>query len=553
MQLFEPYGWIHWGGTTWHTVTGYELGNPNEPVVKSTVPIAAAVARVHATLTDKAQARMAAGAHAALADGAEADEPPASHAAAEVAVQGPPVVQGGPAVEAAPAPQVAPPAGQSAPGAGHAAAQPPPAQPAAGPGVPAGGPGVPPPPPGPPPPGPPPPHQSPSSGDPTGWDNDHKRDGDRADTVQALYNTRWDTQHTLDNARWDTRHTLENARWDTQHTLDNARWDTRHTLDNARWDTYLALKRAREDTALAADMAMMQAVHGGYIAVAQSSLDRAIQRATYVATAAGAIGTLYTAVLAARYTTSHEAPARSILPALFIGAAVAFSTWYMAFLRGYTRNQQLLLSGTGGSVAETRLLDFMEWSFSGVLARAWSLRVSVIALALGLALLPIGVVQLSSGSTDLIGFAALAVLVLWLIGELIVALWPRELNDSRPSKPPRLAPTAPKLPVAPTRGFMHTGPRAFGMVDDPPDPPQRADVADPPAPPDVAAGQRPPAAPGRAAGAEPPDPPDAAGLPEPPAPLPGPLAPGQRPQADSGPTEYKVDLRLGVDRPGRHP
>jgi hypothetical protein len=526
MQLFEPYGWIHWGGTTWHTVTGYELGEPLKPVFKSQVPLSAAFALENPAFEHAAEEALA-----NLGPDADPQVGGAAPPAAQPPAAGPLPPGGAPALGGPPPPgQAPPPPGQAPPpGQPAASAVPPPVQP-------------------------PLPPQAPSSGDPSAWDGDHKRDGDRADTEQALYNTRWDTQHTLDNARWDTRHTLENARWDTQHTLDNARWDTRHTLENARWDSYLALKRAREDTALAADMALLQAVHGAYLAVAQSSLDRAIQRATYVATAAGAIGTLYTAVLAARYTTSHEAPARSIVPALFIGAAVAFSVWYMAFLRGHTRNQQLLLSGTGGSVAETRLLDFMEWSFSGVLARAWSLRVSVIALALGLALLPIGLVQMSSGSTDLIGFAALAVLVLWLIGELIVALWPRELNASRPSKPPRLAPTAPKLPAAPTEGFSHTGPSAYGMDDDPPDPPQRADNVDPPVPPDVAVAL-PPAPPARAADVSPPAPPETAGQPEPPAPLPGPLAPGPRPappQQAPSPTELKVDLRLGVDRPGRH-
>ena len=24
------YGWIHWGGATWHTVTGHELGQPGQ-------------------------------------------------------------------------------------------------------------------------------------------------------------------------------------------------------------------------------------------------------------------------------------------------------------------------------------------------------------------------------------------------------------------------------------------------------------------------------------------------------------------------------------------
>jgi hypothetical protein len=566
MQLFEPYGWIHWGGTTWHTVTGYELGKPLEPVIKSQAPISPAYAVRNPAFTHADGADLANLGHAG---------DPQVDAAAVLAIQLPAVQLAAAELAAAQAPlagQVPPAAGQGPPLAGQvppAVGQGPPlagqVPPAAG-QVPVPQPPVQqapsqqPPPAQPPPAQPPlaeaaPTHVAPSSEDPSAWDSDHKRDGDRADAEQALYNTRWDTQHTLDNARWDTRHTLDNSRWDAQHTLDNARWDTRHTLENARWDTYLALKRAREDAALAADMALLQAVHGSYLAVAQSSLDRAIQRATYVATAAGAIGTLYTAVLAARYTTSHEAPARSIVPALFIGAAVAFSVWYMAFLRGHTRNQQLLLSGTGGSVAETRLLDFMEWSFSGVLARAWSLRVSVISLALGLALLPIGLVQLSSGSTDLIGFAALAILVLWLIGELIVALWPRELNNSRPSKTPRLAPKAPDLPAAPTAGFDPTGPRAYGLDADPPDPPQRAADVNPPAAPDAAA-WLPPDPPQRAADVNPPAPPDTAGQPEPPAPLLGPLAPSPRPtptQQASSPTELKVDLRLGVDRPGRHP
>jgi hypothetical protein len=398
MQLFEPYGWIHWGGKTWHTVTGYELGAPLAPVLKSQVPLTAAFAASSCDVAPLAEdpAPIEKLRQVSLPDELE-PHPPAQH-------------------PSAPRPL--------------------------------------------------------TSGDSSALDSDHKRDGDRADTQQALDNTRWDAQHMLDNARWDTRHTLENA----------------------RWDSYLALKRAREDTARAADMAMMQTVHGAYLAVAQSSLDRAVQRATYVATAAGAIGTLYTAILAARYTVHHQAPARSILPAFFIGAAVAFSTWYMAFLRGHTRNQQLLLSGTGGSVAETRLLDFMEWTFSGVLARAWSLRVSVISLALGLALLPVGLVQLSSGSVQLIGFAALAVLILWFLGELGVALWPREFNNSRPSKPPRLAPKAPTLPPAPTGGFVPTGPRSYGLDVAPPTAPKGADRVDPPPPPAAAGGPPPVAA-----------------------------------------------------------
>ena len=273
----------------------------------------------------------------------------------------------------------------------------------------------------------------------TRWDSQHTLDNARWDTRHTLENTRWDSQHTLDNARWDTRHTLENTRWDSQHTLDNARWDTRHTLDNARWDTYLALKRSREDTALAVESTLLEAVHGGYIAVAQSSLDRAVQRATYVATAAGVIVTLYTTILGLRFSnSSHPAfPARGLIPALFIGGAVAFSTWYMAFLRGTTKWTELLPSGLGGSIAETRLMDFMEWTFAGVLARAWSLRLSVISLALGLAFLPIGFVTLNTGVTLGLGVAGAAILLLWVVGEIYVAVMgpPFRSRDARGRRP----------------------------------------------------------------------------------------------------------------------
>ena len=165
MQLFEPHGWIHWDavGSSWHTVTGYELGLAQEKAI-----------------------------------GVAADEEPSPQGTA-----------GGSAE-----------ASGTEPGAAAEAPLPP---------VPA---------------------PQPTSVDPTTWDADHKRDEDRD----------------------DTQHALSNTRWDTQHTLDNARWDTRHTLVNARWDTSLALKRAREDAALAADMSLLSAVHGAYVAVAQGSL-----------------------------------------------------------------------------------------------------------------------------------------------------------------------------------------------------------------------------------------------------------------------------------------
>jgi len=539
MQFFNHYGWIHWDSTagTWHTVTGYELAGPGQVPTANASPVFQALDQKG----EAAAARLAA-ARAALAQESaqESARVSAAHAAAaqEWAAATAPQVGPGPAQQPGPAEEPAA-GGESALAQGHAPA------PVRAPSPPAAAPGGTAAPAYDTPPGPPP-----ASG--ATWDTEHKRDEDRADTQHVLDNARWDTQHTLDNARWDTRHTLDNTRWDTQHTLDNARWDTQHTLDNARWDTFLALRHSREDAAAAVEATLLGAVHGGYLTIAQGSLDRAVQRATYVTTAAGAVATLYTGILGLRFTSGQPSlPTRSLIPALFIGAAVAFSTFYMAFLRGSTRRQELLPSGLGGNIAETRLLDFMEWSFGGVLARAWSLRLSVISLALGLALLPIGFVQLSTSATWALSLAAVALLVLWIISELYLAVAgpPKlvgKLLDKRDQRQARLARVPDPLPNRPTGDDSNTGLRPFGL----PDPPQRygrEGLQDPPQPPAAAVGA-PPLSPKGADTADPPEPPPTGKSAVPPAP-PTVLEPGPRPSdpAAAAPMQIEVDLRTKED------
>lgn len=504
MQFFNHYGWIHWDSDTgtWHTVTGYQLAGPGQIPAQSDPPVIQALSLVGeaaAARAAAAEAALAGEAAAASADAAAAHAAVArqSAAAAANAVAGPPHPPAPQAPVQQPAP-VAPPA--QAPGHGAAPG-------------PAG-----------------PPQGAPTADSATVWDTEHKRDEDRADAQHVLDNTRWDTQHTLDNARWDTRHTLENARWDTE-----------HTLQNSRWDTFLALRHSREDTALAVEATLLGAVHGGYIAVAQGSLDRAVQRATYVTTAAGAVATLYTGILGLRYSADHTAlPARALIPALFIGAAVAFSTFYMAFLRGSTKRQELLPSGLGGDIAETRLLDFMEWSFGGVLARAWSLRLSVLSLALGLAFLPIGFVQLSGGITWALGMAAVALLVLWIFGEIYVAVAGPPSFIGNVKRQSKLTRTPDPLPDRPADDPSDTGLRPFGLPD-------------PPRPPTVAVGDPPPA-PNDARLVDPPEPPPGGRLPVPPA-QPGLLEPGPRPATPPSPTastRIDVVLRTVEDgEPGR--
>jgi hypothetical protein len=385
-----------------------------------------------------------------------------------------------------------------------------------------------------------PPNEGGQGQDNTRWDTEHKRDEDRIDTQHTLDNTRWDTQHALNNTRWDTenkrdedridtQHTLDNTRWDTQHALNNTRWDTehkrdedridtQHALDNTRWDTNHqrdedrkdtaeALKHSREDTALAVESTLFEAIHGAYIAVAQGSLDRSLQRASFVTTAAASIVTLYTGLLAFRFsTTKSTLPAQSLFPALFLGGAVVFSTFYVAFSSQRTEMvTDLLPSGLGGRIAQARLLTFMFWVNSGVVARAWLLRLAVISLGLGLALLPIGFVHLSTSIANTIGWGAVALLLLWIVGERFVAARTPPFEDPPPPLPE--APPLREYPPTPLRRLARKRPPrppAPAAPQDPPLPPGPAAPQDPPLPPELIPSHAPPQPPASIAPEDPP-------------------------------------------------
>ena len=49
---------------------------------------------------------------------------------------------------------------------------------------------------------------------------------------------------------------------------------------------------------------------------------------------------------------------------------------------------RLLPTGSRSDIAEMRLRAFLTWTFEGVVARSWSLRMAVVSLGIGVALLP---------------------------------------------------------------------------------------------------------------------------------------------------------------------
>jgi len=331
----------------------------------------------------------------------------------------------------------------------------------------------------------------------TRQDAEHKRVDDREDTQLALKQARWDTDHKRDEDREDTQLALKQARWDTDHKRDedredaqlainNARWDAEHARDEDRKDTADALQHSREDAAIAVEWTLFEAAHAAYITTAQNSLASSLTRANYVITAAGSIVTLYTGLLALQFSPGGKTPlpARSIFPALFLGGAVAFATFYVAFLRPIRTATELLPSGLGGDIPQKRLLAYMDWCFAGVLARAWSLRLAVISLALGLALLPVGFVQLSTtAATDLVVGAG-AILVAWIVGEVAVYIQgplikPRQPRPRQPA-PPNLATGLVALPVAPQPGEYPPTPVPRSSSNDPPPGPMPVAAQDPP-------------------------------------------------------------------------
>ncbi len=185
---------------------------------------------------------------------------------------------------------------------------------------------------------------------------------------------------------------------------------------------------ARSDADRANERALFKSIHDAYISVASASLARALTRGTFVVTAASAVVTLYTGVLGVRFATGKGGqliPARGLIPALYLGAAIAFAAGYVAFLKSTPVDISLLPSGIGANVAEQRLQTFLFWTFSGVLDRSWALRSAVGALALGAATLPLPFLAISDGAAWLSEFG-------WVFVVIFAVCWkPRPWEKQR--------------------------------------------------------------------------------------------------------------------------
>jgi hypothetical protein len=174
----------------------------------------------------------------------------------------------------------------------------------------------------------------------------------------------------------------------------------------------------RQDAAQRVEDDLRSAVHTAYLEVAKQSIERSISRAQFVTTVAGTIVSLYTALLGLVYSLSTKPlrplPGRGLAPAVFLGLSLVFSAAYVAFLRRHTMRYRPLPAGIGGDVDEQRLISFIAWASASIQQRSWALRIGVICLGLGVALLPLPFVVLASWETALVVAGAALIVIAWV-------------------------------------------------------------------------------------------------------------------------------------------
>jgi hypothetical protein len=209
------------------------------------------------------------------------------------------------------------------------------------------------------------------------------------------------------------------ARYQAQIDEIKARW--RDDAANATEDR--KLDAAREDSVSSAEGRLREAVHSAYLEVAKGALDRSLQRANFLVAAAGAIATTYTGLLALVYSVSatkpNPLPVWGLFPAFFLGLSLVLGAFYAAFIRARTVQGHFIPTGTGAQIQERRLLFFIEWVMTSVNQRGWALRTSIISLGVGLVLIPLPFLEISS----VLAWGAAA------IGLLVVGIW--WLNDTQ--------------------------------------------------------------------------------------------------------------------------
>lgn len=141
------------------------------------------------------------------------------------------------------------------------------------------------------------------------------------------------------------------------------------------------------------------------LATSAASIDRARKGAEFVQTAASAIGVLYTGVLTLMFSVAENPlPVRGLIPTIFLAAAVVFATFYLSFLTDASTIDEPNVVGTPTQRALIMANFLTRWTRNVTRNRVGMLRAAVMSMAVGVALLPIGLISIPG--PDLGGAAA---------------------------------------------------------------------------------------------------------------------------------------------------
>jgi hypothetical protein len=155
------------------------------------------------------------------------------------------------------------------------------------------------------------------------------------------------------------------------------------------------LRKAQFD----AEHALAKSVHDARLEVAKAAIDRGHRGAEFVRNAAAAIVTLYTGILGVAFATGEDAtplPSRGVVPAVFLGIAVATASAYVGLLRRDPDTPPPVPHSTLSIFQERRLRSFVELASKIALSRAYFLHASVISLGFGVLLLPAPFIALAN-------------------------------------------------------------------------------------------------------------------------------------------------------------
>jgi len=130
-------------------------------------------------------------------------------------------------------------------------------------------------------------------------------------------------------------------------------------------------------------------LHDNLATLLVSSVERARDGAKFVETAAAALGTVYTGILAFAFAAaSKPLPARGLYSAIFLGLAIVGASFYLAFIQKI-RPIGRVEYRVGKPENVWRRTEYLAaWTGEVARARSWALRAGVVALAFGVAFMP---------------------------------------------------------------------------------------------------------------------------------------------------------------------